>query len=330
MKKLYPLKFVPTLIDKIWGSEALLISDNEDSPSVAENGFLAENDIADILETYLGDFVGDEIFEYYNLQFPLSVKLLHADGNVSAHVHPDDEIAMERYYSYGKTEFLYVLDASPQARMYLGFNRAINATELYEACLNGTLPSLMNVFQPKKGDCFCIEAGTVHSLGGGLTVLEVSQPSDITFRLYDWGREGGSDPSREILLEEALDLIDYRRLDETSCRMPRGGCNLFSGKHFSVSEHSLDKPLTVAPERSGSVIVMACTQGKANAVYGKEVISFTKGEALLIPASLDEFEICRDGNEGRVIRITVPKKSIDEDAYYDPLSEESDNGQREN
>ena len=221
MKKLYPLKFTPILKEKIWGNENWLISDMDDAASVVENGFLADNDLPDILETYLGDLVGDEVFEYFNLQFPLVVKTIDAREPLSVQVHPDDETAMERYYSYGKDEYLLVTEVKKDARIYLGFKRDVTAAEFYEACQKGTAAELMNCITPHKGDVYPVKAGTVHAIGGGVTAIEVSQPSEITFRLFDWGRENNPKTCRDMHLEEALDIIDFKARTDSKEEMDK-------------------------------------------------------------------------------------------------------------
>ncbi|MBR5056892.1 MAG: class I mannose-6-phosphate isomerase, partial [Bacteroidales bacterium] len=218
-RKLYPMTFEPLVEERAWGSESWLVAAmGEGRNSVVTNGFLAENDLDDILETYMGDLVGESIFNYYNLQFPLLVKILDVRENLSVQVHPDDTIAFERFFDYGKSECWYVLESSPDARIYMGFKRETSAGEFYEKCKDGTVVELMNVIHPEAGEAFFIPAGTVHACGGGLKIAEVQEPSDITLRLYDWGRENDPATARQMHLEEALDCIDYGKFDEARFR----------------------------------------------------------------------------------------------------------------
>ena len=141
MKKLYPLKFHPQWMPKAWGGEYWDLCGFEDVPSVVSEGFLAENDLPDILETYLGDLVGDEIFDWYNLYFPLLIKRLVVKDRLSVQVHPDDTVAAERFGEFGKTEFWYVTEAGPDARVYMGFKEDTDAGTLCKACADGTAAS---------------------------------------------------------------------------------------------------------------------------------------------------------------------------------------------
>ena len=145
--------------------------------------------------------------------FPLLTKIIDAQDDLSIQVHPDDEIAAERYDSLGKAEIWYVMDAKPGAKMYCGFTREVSAQEFYDRCKNGTVDEILNVIYPKKGDVIYITPGTVHAADGGLLIAEIQESSDMTFRLYDWGREFNPATARQTHLEEAIDIIDYRPFD---------------------------------------------------------------------------------------------------------------------
>lgn len=243
-KKLYPLKFVPIPSPRPWGGSRLVeglgkrfmtvdhkgneipystdamigesweIADMGFEDSIVENGWLAGNTIGELMETYLERIVGEDVYKYYGRQFPLLVKFLDINGKLSVQVHPDDEIAAERYDALGKPELWYVLDAKPGAKMYLGFNRDMTAAEFYTRCNEGTVEEVLNVIYPKKGDVIYVAPGTVHSADAGLLVVEVQASSDMVFRLYDWGRESDPATARPMHLEEAIDMIDYRAFDQ--------------------------------------------------------------------------------------------------------------------
>ncbi len=319
-KKLYPLKFQPILKTKIWGGNRLVkeyskfydpeeeidpshigesweIVDLGDDSSMVSEGFLEGNSLFDILETYLGDLVGDKVFEMYNLQFPVLVKLLDINTNISVQVHPDDEIALERYDNYGKEEFWHVLDADENARIYLGFKRKVTATEFYDKCKDGTVIQLLNEIRPRKGDNFHIKPGTVHSATGGIRLVEIQQPSDITFRLYDWEREFDSNTAREMHLEEAIDCIDYSASTPSSLVIPTDTAHgpLCESDNFIITALDLKDTLHIYTERFDSFIIYICTQGSASiqVMEGGKKVSYdiSKGGTILIPASLDDFFI---------------------------------------
>lgn len=239
-KKLYPFKFIPIPSRRPWGGSTLVtelgkhftecddegnetvlgsdarigesweLADMGIEDSVVANGWLAGNTISEVMETYLERVVGEDVYNYYGRQFPLLIKFLDINEGLSVQVHPDDEIAAERYDSLGKTEMWYVLDAKPGARIFCGFNREVTAQELYDRCKNGTVEEILNVIHPKKGDVLLITPGTVHAADGGILVAEIQESSDMNLRLYDWGREFDPATARPMHLEEAIDVIDYR------------------------------------------------------------------------------------------------------------------------
>lgn len=242
-KKLYPFKFIPIASRRPWGGNALVtvlgkefvesdengnenvlgpdvllgesweLADMGSEDSVVANGWLAGNTMSDLMETYLERIVGEDVYKWYGRQFPLLIKFLDINDKLSVQVHPDDDVAVERYDSLGKAEIWYVMDAKPGAKMYCGFKREVTAQEFYEKCKNGTAQELLNVIEPKKGDVIYIAPGTVHAADGGLLIAEIQESSDMTFRLYDWGRELNPATARKMHLEEAIDVIDYRAFD---------------------------------------------------------------------------------------------------------------------
>ena len=352
-KKLYPLKFQPILKTKIWGGSRLVkeyskyydpeeeidpshigesweIVDLGDDSSVVSEGFLEGNSLFDILETYLGDLVGDKVFEMYNLQFPVLVKLLDISTNISVQVHPDDEIALERYDNYGKEEFWHVLDADENARIYLGFKRKVTATEFYDRCKDGTVVQLLNEIRPRKGDNFHIKPGTVHSASGGVRLVEIQQPSDITFRLYDWEREFDSNTAREMHLEEAIDCIDYSASTPSSLVIPTDTTQgpLCESDNFIITALDLKDTLHIYTERFDSFIIYICTQGSASfqVMEGGKKVSYdiSKGGTILIPASLDDFFIVPLEKNTLLLEVWLrPAEEVDD--YIDEnVSEECD------
>jgi len=206
MTDLYPLKFIPILKERIWGGNALAgrwnkkgeiitgigesweLSAVQNDLSVVSNGFLEGNNIEEIIEVYMGDLVGEEVFEKFGNEFPLLVKLIDAREVLSVQVHPDDKLARERHNAYGKTEMWYVLEASGDSNIYAGFNKDLSREEYIESLSGSDLKSLLNCVTANPGDSFFIPAGTIHALGGGLVVAEIQQTSDVTYRVFDWNR----------------------------------------------------------------------------------------------------------------------------------------------
>ena len=328
MKKLYPLKFKPIWKPKAWGGEFWDLCGFDDAASVVTEGFLADNDLPDILETYLGDLVGDEIFDWYNLHFPLLCKHLVVEDRLSVQVHPNDEVAEQRFDDYGKTECWYVLEAGPKARIYMGFREDTDAGTLYKACKEGTAQRLLNEYIPKPGDFFFIPTGTVHAAGGGLKIAEIQEASDITFRLYDWGRELNPATRREIHLDEALDCIDYKKYDEAAncCHLGKDNAEadgvrvLAESPQFIISSLRLKEPAKVKMEEFKSCVVFMCVDGSATVQTGGASYPIASGETMLIPASLDDLLLVPGPDGVHLLQTHLPQPPKD-DVYEGPEPE---------
>lgn len=377
-KKLYPFKFIPVASKRPWGGDALVkvmgknfvecdeegnevklgadvkigesweLADMGIEDSVVADGWLAGNTISELMETYLERIVGEKVYNYYGRQFPLLIKFLDINDRLSVQVHPDDEVAAERYDSLGKAEIWYVMDAKPGAKIFAGFNKEMSAQELYDRCKNGTVEEVMNVITPRKGDSLLITPGTVHAADGGILIAEIQESSDMTFRLYDWGREFNPATARPLHLEEAIDIIDYRKFDdslfrkgplwEKECHCHDDECHCHEDKvaetlaerpEFCATKINLTDPLHIYTEQFESFIVYICVEGAASIqvpsknAKGEDCMEnyeFSKGETILVPAEMpDFFLVPRDRSTVLLEAVCRPEEGPD--AYIDPETE---------
>jgi mannose-6-phosphate isomerase len=225
---LYPLKFKPFIKEKIWGGDKIKnilhrpvavmkncgesweISAIEDNVSVVANGFFADdNDLNELIEVYMGELLGDKVYDKFGLGFPLLIKYIDATDDLSVQVHPDDKLAQERYGMNGKTEMWYVIQADEGAGLYVGFKDGVTRDQYWDAVEEGTVDELLRFYPVKKGDLFFIPAGTVHAIGRGVLLAEIQQPSDVTYRIFDWNRVDENGNSRELHVDEAFDAIHF-------------------------------------------------------------------------------------------------------------------------
>ena len=223
---LYPLKFKPVLKDKIWGGsrlnqlfgknnnsdklgESWELSGYENDESVVSNGFLEGNNLTELIEIYMGELVGDKVYDEFGLMFPLLFKLIDANENLSIQVHPGDEVAAERHNSFGKTEMWYVVAAEQGSELIIGFSKDCTSEEYLDALENDKVEDLLQRVPVKPGDVLFIPAGLVHAIGKGVVVAEIQQSSDITYRIYDYKRVDDSGNERELHTDEALDVINF-------------------------------------------------------------------------------------------------------------------------
>lgn len=309
---LYPLKFSPILKDKIWGGtklksifnkpaetdklgESWELSGYEGDESVVTNGLLAGNSLTELMEIYMGELIGDKIFDEYGLSFPLLFKLIDANENLSIQVHPGDEVAAERHDSYGKTEMWYVMDADEGAELIIGFTKDCTKEEYVSALENDKVEDLLQKVKVKKGDVFFIPAGLVHAIGKGVVVAEIQQSSDITYRIYDYKRTDDNGNERELHTEQALDVIDFSASKNPKTNYTaqlNGSTNLVTCEYFTTNILKLNKSVVVNYAALDSFVAYMCLEGSLK-IESKEneAVDVSKGETILIPAVLNELTL---------------------------------------
>lgn len=321
-KQLYPLKFAPVLKDKIWGGtklkslfgkaaetdklgESWELSGYEGDESVVTNGFLEGNDLAELVEIYMGELIGDKVYDQYGLSFPLLFKLIDANDNLSIQVHPGDEVAAERHNSFGKTEMWYVVDADPGASLIIGFTKDCTREEYVDALQAGEVESLLQAVPVKKGDVFFIPAGLVHAIGKGVVVAEIQQSSDITYRIYDYKRTDDQGNERELHTEQALDVIDF-----TAAKNPKTAYHatlnevveLVKCEYFTTNIIRFNEVVTRNYASLDSFVAYMCLEGDFVIAANGEKTVVNKGETVLIPASIDEVVLYPEA-EGTIMEV---------------------------
>lgn len=312
-KALYPLSFEAEAQEKIWGTETCLIGDTGLQDSTATEGWLAGNTLSELMDTYTERIVGDKVMSWYGRQFPLMAKVLDIRGRISLQVHPGDEIASQRYDALGRKIFWYILEAGKDAQVWMGFRKDTDAGQLYTACADGSVKKLLNVLTPRPGDAWLIAPGTVHA-AQDVKILEISEASEMNFRLYDWGRKS---EDRLLMLEDALDFIEYRKLSDEALRPLRAeqagsensAAAQASGTHWVDEEEMiihrlpLSDTLHIYTERFESFILYTCVSGEVSiqaAAAGADTaaaaksaspasVTLTAGACALIPADHPDF-----------------------------------------
>jgi len=308
MEGLYPLKFTPIYKDKIWGGnkiktilnkdfgklpncgESWELSGVEGNVSVVSNGYLAGNSLDELIEIYMGDFVGDQIFETFGHEFPLLIKFIDANDDLSIQVHPDDEMAAERHQSYGKTEMWYVMQADKGAKLQSGFNQPVDQEKYLEKLNKVELTDILNFEEVTSGDVFFIPAGRVHAIGKGILLAEIQQTSDITYRIYDYDRRDDKGNLRELHTDLALDAIDYTLSPEYKTRYesrPNESVELASCQYFTTN--ILDVTTVVEKEynKLDSFVIYICLDGELTIETELGSESVQKGETILLPACIE-------------------------------------------
>lgn len=307
MTELYPIKFEPVLKDKIWGGNSLVknygkkadlsrligesweLSAIQDNLSVISNGFLAGNNIEEIIEVYMGDITGEAVFEKYGNEFPLLIKFIEAKQDLSVQVHPDDKIARERHNAYGKTEMWYILESEPSSKIYTGFTHPITKEIFSSALSERKLISLLNTETIEYGDVFFTPAGRIHAIGAGTVLVEIQQTSDITYRIFDWDRKDNKGKSRDLHVDLALDVIDYKAAGKnkiTKELTPDKTVNLVSCPYFHTNVLQFGSLIRKDYNIIDSFIIYICIAGEFIIHWEKGAEIVTKGETVLIPAMI--------------------------------------------
>lgn len=305
MKQLYPFKFRPILKERIWGGtklrdvfskpipneitgESWEVSAVKGDISVVANGELAGKDLQQILEEQPQALLGRRIYERFGKEFPILIKFIDAREDLSIQVHPNDELAQKRHNSFGKTEMWYVMDADPEAKLIVGFNKSVTKQEYQEHLDNGTLIEIMNYEPVREGSTFFINTGKVHAIGAGTLLAEIQQTSDITYRVYDFNRRDKDGNLRELHTEQALDAIDYQKKDDFKVTYnrtenqhnPMVGCPYFITNYLKLTQ---DMVVDIAQKDSFHIYM--CVKGQGSVRFENQEVALQKGETILIPAS---------------------------------------------
>lgn len=306
--KLYPLSFTPILKERIWGGtklqtvlnksslsknmgESWELSAVSDDISVVNNGAAKGKTLTELIDLFPEELLGEKVLSKFGKQFPLLFKFIDAKEDLSIQVHPNDQLAKARHNSFGKTEMWYVMQADENARLIVGFKNSSNQKEYISHLQQGTLLDLLEAYPVQTGDVFYLETGTIHAIGAGVLLAEIQQTSDITYRLYDWGRVDANGEARELHTDLALEAINY---NTTKSKITYD--NIVENKSVTVVDSVYFKTNYLQLSSSYSWIkkedaftVFMCVEGKCSLTCDGEQFSLVKGQTILIPASITHF-----------------------------------------
>ena len=291
------LRIRPAVKDYIWGgvrlkteygvetdkeiaAEAWVLSCHPDGLSYIAEGEGKGQTLEAFIESKGRELLGEGASDKED--FPILVKLIDARSDLSIQVHPGDDYALKHENQIGKTEFWYVLDSDPDAYIYYGFKNKITKEEFKRRIEDNTLVDVLNKIPVKKGDTFFIEPGTLHAIGRGTVLAEVQQNSNLTYRVYDFGRLGADGKPRILHVDKALDVT---KLSAPVKRRGEGDmvadCSYFRVRHLSVGEGAPELKITVD---SNTFFNLLITDGQGSIEASGEALSFTKGDSFFIPA----------------------------------------------
>lgn len=308
-------RFTPILKSLIWGGnriaaykrnkaelpnigESWELSGVKGSESVVAGGQYAGYTLSQLIAELKGELVGRKVYERFGEEFPLLVKFIDARDDLSIQVHPNDALSKARHGKNGKTEMWYVVGADAGAHLKAGFSQPITPAEYERRVADNTLTDVLCDYSVQPGDLFFLPAGRVHAICAGSFVAEIQQTSDVTYRIYDYGRVGKDGKPRELHTELAKEAIDYTVLSDyrthyepqTNAETPLVSC-----AYFTTSLYDLDRP--VGKDLSGvdSFLIVMCLAGRGTLLddEGNET-SLRQGETVLVPASTQKVRFVPD------------------------------------
>ena len=281
--------------------ELWLLSGLWDEQSEVANGDFEGDEINDLVETFMGDLVGESVFDKYGEQFPLLLKIIDANDWLSVQVHPDDELAEKREIGYGKTEMWYVMQADQDAELVMGFNREMSREDYANVLKNNALQQVLNREKVAKNDVFFIPAGRVHALGPGIMVAEIQQTSDTTYRIYDWDRIDVAGMPRELHVAQSVEAIDGRMPESYRTEVPdvmNKTVPVVDCQYFVTNMLQLQGEMQKDYSNLDSFVILMPLEGNFSLTWENGAIFVKQGECVLIPnlikkVSIRAEEYCR-------------------------------------
>jgi mannose-6-phosphate isomerase len=327
---LYPLLTERRIVQPIWGGTRLAawLDLPEPRPErIGEtwqvydsnpilNGFLAGQTLAQATATYGAALVGTRAVERYGLDFPLLAKFIDAAAPLSIQVHPDDDYAHKHEAAtgfHGKTEAWYIIDAEPGASVVYGLERPSSRDELRAAVEDGSIETLLQRVPVQSGDVIFVPAGTMHAIDAGIMLFEIQQKSDLTYRVYDYGRrDARTGQPRELHVGKALDVTDFEppswgRIPAVAFDEHRDlmiACDSFAleGWTIETARNGLTDP--------GTFEILTVVEGMATLRAGDNEMALRRGDSVVLPASLGDYTLLPGqgsaGTRSLILRAYVP------------------------
>jgi mannose-6-phosphate isomerase len=308
-----PLVFEPIFMERVWGGRRLESLYRKRLPSAALIGESWE--IVDRPEAqsvvHEGPFRGRTLHQLWrdhrepvfgNIpetpRFPILVKMLDAQENLSLQVHPPASVAGE-LGGESKSELWYIADAAPKARLYAGIRKGCTRASFTEALERGQIEQQIHSLEIAAGDTIFLQSGRLHALGAGALVVEIQENSDTTYRVYDWSRMKKGQARRQMHIAEAMKCIDFEDFEPEMLR-PESEL-LVRHATFQVDKWVLDDDREIA--EPGSFAIGACLTGELSCA-GRD---FKPGDFFLVPAQLEDRVLRPKGEDVSLLRVTMPR-----------------------
>ncbi len=303
------LKLKAACKDYLWGGSKLKTQYNKEydgdvlaeswelschpaGPSIIENGTYKGEQLQTYIEKEGKKVLGNNCGRFE--EFPILIKFIDANKDLSIQVHPDNEYALKHENQYGKTEMWYIMDCAEDAFIYYGLKKDVSKEEFAGRIKDNTLTEILNKVQVKKGDVFFIEAGTIHAIGKNILVAEIQQSSNVTYRVYDYGRKDANGETRELHIDKAIEVTNLHKMENGISKVPHiASCNYFTvdklylnGKNINFAEGTVNKDSFL------SVLVL---DGEGIIEDSECKIDYKKGDSFFISADTGRYSIAGYG-----------------------------------
>lgn len=312
---LYPLKFDPIYKQILWGgtnisryfqrnipldnvAESWELCCRDDGSSIVSSGVLKGMSLQSLILEYRGDLLGRKNYQKFGAVFPLLIKIIDANENLSVQVHPDDAYAKVNGEKSGKNELWYVLDAKAKAKLVYGVKKNESKEEFTLAISENKIAQTLNMVDAKSGDVFYVPAGKVHAILAGILIAEIQQNSNTTYRIFDWDRVDKNGKARVLNTSQALDVIDFNSRNLTEiCPQIENNQNycvdaILRSEYFNVDKISVH--YNYISTEIDSFIILMCIEGRGEIFYDGGICSVICGETILFPACVGVFTIDGD------------------------------------
>ena len=285
---LYPFVFKPNNKKLVWGTEEWAISAVPGSESIVANGPLEGKSLSKVIESAPEAILGREVYVKYGAM-PLLAKIIEAKADLSIQVHPNDQMARRLHNKMGKSEMWYILEAEPGAHLYAGFEKEITPQEYARMIEDGSIIEVLAKHNVNKGDIFYLPAGRVHAICGGITLAEVQQSSDLTYRIYDFKRKDKDGNYRQLHTKEAMECIDYSIRSNNRIiyeKQENKSIEVVDCPYFKTSVCDVNGKAHFDYAAIDSFVIIIATKGNGTITDSEgNNMPLTAGETILLPAT---------------------------------------------
>ncbi len=270
---------------------------------VAEGPFKGET-LNALVARFPEEILGKRVNDKWHGKFPLLVKFIDSNDDLSIQVHPDDRLAKKRHDSLGKTEMWYSLDPQPGAYLYAGFNKKMDPATFRRMIEENTIVDALGKFDVEKGDLFYLPAGSVHAIGRGNLVVEIQEASDITYRIYDYDRRDSEGNPRELHVDQSIDAVNYDDIagDKKNIKADKGEeKTLVDCEYFKTAVRDINQKAHIDLSSLDSFSIIIGIGGSLTLTsHDGKITPLPQGQTLLIPACIPSVEI---GGNGQILTV---------------------------